>query len=258
VGSAVTYGALSEPRVLRAGDLPGERQSQSHRSGARRKFCVERPAAAGYWRLRGQPCRRADPWNGSWTGRSAQRGHPVLSVHPAGLVQPARLVLWRVHVMNRSSVRFRQAAPKVRQPSPDLSVHRRPQWPSSAHAPRRSAGTRAPSFHGYVSSPSHKPWRRGRQCDAIRQPRPESALEATDHRMPPGMRAEVGLRTHGHDALAGVSYWPSLPRPVGPVLDDGGRSRSPRVSNDRAARAPRRQAPPMPQFRSSGSTRSPR
>jgi hypothetical protein len=42
--------------------------------------------------------------------------------------------------------------------------------------------------------------------------------------------ALAGLRTHGRTSGAAApeaAYWPSLPRPEGPVLDDGGRSRSP-------------------------------
>jgi hypothetical protein len=73
----------------------------------------ERPVA-GYRRLRGQVGRRADPWNGSWNGQSVHRGRRVQCVRPGVLsVQPACLVLASVFlVMNRSSVRFRQAAPR--------------------------------------------------------------------------------------------------------------------------------------------------
>ena len=60
-----------------------------------------------------QPGPAGRPWNGSWTGCDAQRVHRVHSVRSGTRsVQLARLVQAGVFlVMNRSSVRFRQAAP---------------------------------------------------------------------------------------------------------------------------------------------------
>ena len=92
--------------------------------------------AAGYWRLRGQAGGLADPWNGSWTGRSVQRMHRVQCVR-SGVrsVQLARLVLAGVFlVMNRSSVRFRQAAPFTavqRRLSINISIVRQSPWNDS-------------------------------------------------------------------------------------------------------------------------------
>ena len=67
-----------------------------------------------------------------------------------------------------------------------------------------------------------------------RQRRPASAAPAVSR---PAQPQTAALRSRGRRSgqvfgLAGVtdrsvSYWPSLPRPAGPVLDDGGRSHSP-------------------------------
>src|SRR5271166_2021672 len=91
------------PRQARV--RPGVRASPERR--APRRLDLDHD----YWRLRGQ-ARLAGPWNVSWNGPVVRWVHRVHSVRSVVLsVQLARLVLAGVFlVMNRSSVRFRQAA----------------------------------------------------------------------------------------------------------------------------------------------------
>lgn len=67
---------------------------------------------ADYRQLRSMPGLAGGSWNGSWTGLGVQWVRRVQCVQSGVLsVQPGRLVLAGVFlVMNRSSVRFRQAA----------------------------------------------------------------------------------------------------------------------------------------------------
>ncbi len=108
--------AKPDDRQSVRGWLQPEKVGASARGGRAVAIVAELGPASG-WRLATygyevRPAGSRNAWDGSWTGRSVQRVHRVQCVRSGVLwVQLARLVLAAVFlVMNRSSVRFRQAA----------------------------------------------------------------------------------------------------------------------------------------------------